>query len=201
MPVAWASSAGVGARPPPCWAIARFTRTAASFRSRGTWIAQPRSRKWRFSSPRIVGTAKVGEADAARGVEAVDRVHEPQRGDLEEVVERFAAVAVAQREVSCETEVALHHRVALGAPEALGRFRTCCGGGLHAPPCGIDWRAIVLASDLFVGHGPFLLPACLPWSAGGLGRRFLHAQRARRACHDRSVRGCGCAVLARRRSP
>jgi hypothetical protein len=54
-----AISAGVGVRPVRS-AISRAprsTRSASSFALRGTCVVQPVSRKWRLSSPRIVGIA------------------------------------------------------------------------------------------------------------------------------------------------
>jgi serine/threonine-protein kinase RsbW len=51
----WPSLAGSSA-------VAFSTLRMRSWTSRGTWTDQPRSRKWRFSSPRIVGTAKVEKA-------------------------------------------------------------------------------------------------------------------------------------------
>ena len=55
-----ATSRTVGQRP-SCWrwsSLIRSTRAIASCMPRETWIVQVRSRKWRLSSPRIVGTAK-----------------------------------------------------------------------------------------------------------------------------------------------
>ena len=57
-------SAIVGARPSRegSSAGARSTLRIRSWTSRGTCTDQPRSRKWRLSSPRMVGTAKVEKA-------------------------------------------------------------------------------------------------------------------------------------------
>ena len=91
---------------------ARSTLTASSWRSRGTRTDQPLSRKWRLSSPRIVGTAKEEKAVRAVRVEAVDRLQEPERGDLDEVVERLAGAVVAPRELARERQEALGERLA-----------------------------------------------------------------------------------------
>ena len=55
---------------------------------------------------------EAGELGAATGLEAVDRLDEPDAGDLDEVVERLLAVAVAAGELACEREVALDQLVA-----------------------------------------------------------------------------------------
>src|SRR5262249_10244187 len=49
-----------------------------------------------------------GEPDLAAEIEAVDRLHEPERGDLLEVVQRLALVRVAPSERSGERQRALH---------------------------------------------------------------------------------------------
>ena len=51
------------------------------------------SRKWRLISPMIVGRRVRRELHAAVEVEAVDRLDQPDRADLDQVVERLAAVA------------------------------------------------------------------------------------------------------------
>jgi hypothetical protein len=54
-----AISATVGALPRSCHIVetVRLTRIAVSCTFRGTRSAQPRSRKWRFSSPTMVAAA------------------------------------------------------------------------------------------------------------------------------------------------
>ena len=54
--------------------IALSTSAMRSCRPRGTRTVQTRSRKWRFSSPRMVGEAKAVKGVPRLGVEAVDRV-------------------------------------------------------------------------------------------------------------------------------
>ena len=83
---------GRGARPPP----SRPSGSAPG-RPRGTRIDQPRSRKWRFSSPRMVGTAKVENAVPRLGVEAVDRFDQAHAGHLDQIVERLGAAASTAR--------------------------------------------------------------------------------------------------------
>ena len=56
----------------------------------GTRTDQPLSRKCRLSSPRIVGTANDENAVVAVGIEAVDRLQQAERRDLDEVVELLA---------------------------------------------------------------------------------------------------------------
>ena len=62
-----AASRGVGDRPRSVarWSTASPMLMARSWRSRGTRMAQPLSRKWRLSSPVMVGTAKRGNGPAA----------------------------------------------------------------------------------------------------------------------------------------
>ena len=52
------------------------------------------------------------ELGSAAGLEAVDRLDQPEAGDLHEVVERLVGVAVAEREVAGERDVALDQLVA-----------------------------------------------------------------------------------------
>ena len=56
------------------------------------------------------------ELDAAVGVEAVDRLDQPDRADLDEVLERLAAVAEAAGAVLDQRQVQVHQRVAGGVP-------------------------------------------------------------------------------------
>ena len=58
----------------------------------------------------MVGTAN-DENATARGVEAVDRLQQAERGHLHEVVERLAAAFVAAREAACERQEPLHERL------------------------------------------------------------------------------------------
>jgi hypothetical protein len=60
------------------------------------------------------------EGGLARRVEAVDRLQQAQRGDLDEVVERLAAALVAPRELASEWQEALHERVAGRRVAAMG---------------------------------------------------------------------------------
>ena len=92
--------------------IAFSTSAMRSCRPRGTRTVQTRSRKWRFSSPRMVGEAKAVKGVPRLGVEAVDRVDEAEAGDLQEVVEGLAGAAVAQRQVLGEGQVAAHQLLA-----------------------------------------------------------------------------------------
>ena len=46
------------------------------------------------------------------GIEAIDRLDEAQRGDLQQIVERLAGALVAARELSRQREEALHELVA-----------------------------------------------------------------------------------------
>ena len=59
-----ATSRGFGARPSSDArrSVHAFTLRTRSCSGRGTRAAQPWSRKWRFSSPRMLGTAKVENA-------------------------------------------------------------------------------------------------------------------------------------------
>ena len=86
-----------------------------------------------MSSPRIVGTANDENAVSRVGVEAVDRLQQAERGDLDEVVELLAAALVAPRELARERQEALDERlarrrvavavVALEQPPVLARAR------------------------------------------------------------------------------
>src|SRR5439155_3305960 len=53
-----------------------------------------------------------GEGDVAFGVEAVDRLDEPERRDLEEVLERLLRALVAARELARQRQEALDERLA-----------------------------------------------------------------------------------------
>ena len=53
------------------------------------------------------------------GVEAVDRLHEPHRGDLHEVVERLVGALVAARELARERQEALDQLLARGGVAVL----------------------------------------------------------------------------------
>src|SRR5947208_4871913 len=55
-----------------------------------------------------------GEGDVAIGVEAVDRLDEPERRDLEEVLERLLGALVAARELARQRQEALDERLARG---------------------------------------------------------------------------------------
>jgi hypothetical protein len=67
------------------------------------------SRKWRFSSPAIVGTAS--DVNAC-GVEPIDGLQQADGGDLNEVVQRLAATVVTPRQPGGQWEKPLHQRVA-----------------------------------------------------------------------------------------
>ena len=69
VPVRLAISAGVAARPSSRASSSPTgsSSTASSCRSRGTRTDQPLSRKWRLSSPRMVGTAKLENAVSRLG--------------------------------------------------------------------------------------------------------------------------------------
>ena len=79
-----------------------------------------------------------GERGLARGVEAVDRLDQPERGDLDEVVERLVGAPVAPRHPPGQREQALDQLLAGGLvavavvadeqPPVLG------GAAIPAPP-------------------------------------------------------------------
>ena len=73
-----------------------------------TRIAQPLSRKWRLISPMIVGVAYVENSTPPLGVEAVDGLDQPDRADLDEVVERLTAVGEPAGAVVDQRQVQLH---------------------------------------------------------------------------------------------
>ena len=69
-----------------------------------------------------------GERDLALEVEAVDRLDEAQRGDLQEVVERLLRALVAARELARERQEALDERLAVDRVAAVaGSARTAPG--------------------------------------------------------------------------
>ena len=108
-PAAFASSGIVGER--SSWtvrsSIRRESRTFSSWRPRGTRTDQPLSRKWRLISPMMFGVAYVVSSTPRLDVEAVDRLDEPDRADLHEILELLAAVRVAAGERAHEREVLL----------------------------------------------------------------------------------------------
>ena len=67
-----------------------------------------------MSSPRIVGTANDENAVSRAGIEAVDRLEQAERRDLDEVVELLAAALVAPRELARERQEALDELLARG---------------------------------------------------------------------------------------
>jgi hypothetical protein len=66
-------------------------------------------------SPVIVGTANDEERPAALGVEAVDRLEQPDAGDLEDVLVGLAARHEAPGEAARERQEAPGQHVAIGA--------------------------------------------------------------------------------------
>ena len=90
--------------------IVRPRLSTRSWSDRGTrTIHWPR--KWRFSSPSIVGIGEVGERDAEVRVEALDGLHQPEERDLLEVLDRLAAAAVPAGERAGEVPVLDDQRV------------------------------------------------------------------------------------------
>ena len=75
----WGSGRAPGSAP----RCADVIDSRSSCSRRGTRIAQPRSRKCRLISPTIVGVAYVENSTPALGVEAVDRLDQADRADLE----------------------------------------------------------------------------------------------------------------------
>ena len=75
-----------------------------------------------MSSPRIVGTAKLENAVVRRRVEAVDRLQQTERGDLDQVVERLAAALIAARELARERQEALDELLARELVAGVGAF-------------------------------------------------------------------------------
>jgi len=65
-----------------------------------------------LSSPTIVGVAYVVNSTSRSDVETVDRLDQPDGRDLDEVVDRLAAVAEPARQVLGEVEVHLDELVA-----------------------------------------------------------------------------------------
>ena len=168
-PIDSAISAGVGARPSsrPICSPTRSTLTASSCRSRGTRTDQPLSRKWRLSSPRIVGTANEENAVSRSRVEAVDRLQQAERRDLHEVVERLAAALVAAGELARERQEALDERVARGRIAALVVLhaaaddpRACARLDPRVTTAGLHGRAAGICLALPPGRldGPSMKP-------------------------------------------
>jgi hypothetical protein len=60
-----------------------------------------------------------GECDVAAEVEAIDRLQEPQAGDLEEIVNRLPGVLVAARQGAREGQEALHEHVTVDRVASL----------------------------------------------------------------------------------
>ena len=56
-------------------------------------------------SPTIVGRGVGRELDAALEIEAVDRLEQPDRADLNQIVERLAAVGELDREEARQVEM------------------------------------------------------------------------------------------------
>ena len=99
--------------------VAAVSASRSSCSRRGTRTAQPLSRKCRLISPTIVGRGVRRELDPALEVEAVDRLDQADRADLDEVVERLAAAGEPAGEVLDEGQVQpdqlVARRLVLGA--------------------------------------------------------------------------------------
>ena len=80
--------------------IARHMQSPALVAERALELAEDRRRR------------VARELGSAAGLEAVDRLDQPEAGDLHEVVERLVGVAVAEREVAGERDEALDQLVA-----------------------------------------------------------------------------------------
>ena len=110
----------------------------------GTCSVQPLSRKCRLSSPRIVGAAKLVNLAPRLGSKRSSAPMRPMRCHLDEIVDRLVGVAVAQRELAREGQVALDElaaravvAVALVALDQLFIRDPAAGHGArraHKPP-------------------------------------------------------------------
>ena len=85
------------------------------------------------------------ERGLAARVEAVDRLQQPERGDLDQVVERLAAALVAAGELARERQEALHELLARELVAARGRARAARDRRACAPP-GIPGPRDMLAA-------------------------------------------------------
>ena len=74
------------------------------------------------------------ERGLAARVEAVDRLQQAERRDLDEVVERLAAALVAARELARERQEALHERLARGGVAAMGALEQRAVGARPGRP-------------------------------------------------------------------
>ena len=133
------------------------------------------------------GDGERGERRLARGVEALDGLQQPERGDLDQVVERLAGALVAARKLARERQEALDQRLAgrgIGlavvaleqAPVlertgdailrarrtrlTIGRTRICSAGA-DCPPA---------RSPMDSNSTPLTLHIRRTWDAGLLGR-------------------------------
>ena len=115
----WAS------RPSSCdrSSTTRVTRRCSSWTRRGTRTAQPLSRKWRLSSPTMVGVAKVVNSRPRSGSKRSTALARPRDGDLDEVVEGLAPVGEAAGQVLGQAEVGLDELVAERRVPRLGEPR------------------------------------------------------------------------------
>ena len=76
------------------------------------------------------------ELDAARGVEAIDRLDQTERSDLDQVLERLAAVGELDREIAHEIEIGNDQVVAQAVVRELVDAAGCgqLGEGLAGTP-------------------------------------------------------------------
>ena len=91
----------------------------SSWRPRGTRTAQPLSRKWRLISPMMFGVAYVVSSTPRLDVEAVDRLDQADRPDLDEVLQLLAAAAEAPGAHVHQVQVQVHQLLAAGQPLLL----------------------------------------------------------------------------------
>ena len=89
-------------------------------------MSQAWSRKYRRTSPVIVGRRERAERRTDGRVEAEDRLHQPEAGDLEDVLVVVAVRLVAARRGSREREVKIT------TSRSTAALRSACVGGVVA---------------------------------------------------------------------
>ena len=113
---------------------------------RGTCTAQPGVAEVALQLAQDRGHRVGREGRPAGGVEAVDRLHEPDAGDLHEVVEGLVGALVAARELARERQEALDQLLARGR-RRRARGSGAGGGGPRASAGGAHVRCQAAGSS------------------------------------------------------
>ncbi len=140
-----------------------------------------------MSSPRIVGTANDENAVSRDRIEAVDRLQEPERGDLDEIVEVLATALIAPGELAGERQEALDERL---AGRLVAGMRALQQQPIGARPRGPALRIRWICSRRVCARGSIVEMLHLPETRSN--------RKVRAGCLGRLTRSGGVTAGARR---